>query len=68
MYEVKIENPCNCFNKSGFAQSSEFDSKETAKDEADYMMRIMYSTFCQKHLFSVEENNESFTISMKDRT
>ena len=67
MYKVKVENPCNCFNKSGFAQSSEFDSKEKAKEESEYLMRIMQSTFCQKHLFSVDENDEGFTISINDR-
>ena len=52
MYKVKVENPCNCFNKSGFAQNSKFDSIDKAKEEAEYMMRIMQSTFCQKQLFA----------------
>ncbi len=68
MYKVKVENVCSCFLKSGFADVQEFDSKEKAQEEAQYMIGIMKSNFCQKHEFTLNEQFGDFTIFIKPRT
>jgi hypothetical protein len=67
MYRVKVQNTCSCFLKSGFPESQEFKSKEEAKTEAEYMLRIMKSNFCQKHEFAINEQFDDFTIFIKPR-
>ena len=67
MYKVKVQNVCSCFLKSGFAESSEFETKEDAKKEAEYMMGIMKANFCQKHEFALSEQFGDFTIFIKPR-
>jgi len=68
MYKVNVQNPCSCFVKNGFSESAEFETKEAAKEEADYLMKIMKSNFCQKHEFSVTEQFGDFTIYIKPRS
>ncbi|MCK4737636.1 MAG: hypothetical protein KAT10_03680 [Sulfurimonas sp.] len=67
MYKVKVENTCRCFLKSGMAESIEFNTKEEAKKEAEYMIGVMNSTFCQKHEFSLNEQFGDYTIFIKPR-
>ena len=68
MYKVKVQNPCRCFLKSGFAEFSEFLTQDEAKKEAEYMLGIMKSNFCQKHEFALSEQFGDFTIFIKPRT
>ncbi len=68
MYKVKVENACRCFLKSGFAQTADFDTQEEAKKEAEYMIGIMRSNFCQKHEFALNEQFGDFTIFIKPRS
>ena len=68
MYKVKVENTCRCFLKSGFAETQEFDSKEKAQEEAQYMIGIMKSNFCQKHEFALNEQFGDYTIFIKPRS
>jgi len=68
MYKVKVENACRCFLKSGFAEVVEFATQEEAKKEAEYMIGVMKSTFCQKHEFAMNEQFGDFTIYIKPRT
>jgi len=67
-YKVNVQNTCRCFLKSGMAETMEFDSKEEAKKEAEYMIGVMNSTFCQKHEFALVEQFGDFTIFIKPRT
>jgi hypothetical protein len=67
MYKVNVQNPCSCFVKNGFVASQDFDTKEKAKKEAEYMMKIMKSNFCQKHEFSMSEHLGDFTIYIRPR-
>ncbi len=67
MYKVQVQNPCSCFIKNGFTEKQEFATKEEAKEEAEYLMRIMASNFCQKHQFSMTEQFGDFTIYIKPR-
>jgi len=68
MYKVNVMNPCSCFVKNGFADVQDFDTKEEAKIEAEYLMGIMKSNFCQKHEFSMTEQFGSYTIYIKPRS
>lgn len=68
MYKVKVENACRCFLKSGFAEASEFQTADEAKKEAEYMIGIMKSNFCQKHEFDLNEQFGDFTIFIKPRS
>ncbi|MEA2073457.1 MAG: hypothetical protein U9O86_07720 [Campylobacterota bacterium] len=68
MYKVNVMNPCSCFIKNGFVDIQDFPTKEEAKNEADYLIKIMKSNFCQKHEFSMIEQFGSFTIYTKPRS
>ncbi|MCX6076804.1 MAG: hypothetical protein NTW78_07945 [Campylobacterales bacterium] len=68
MYKIKVQNPCNCFFKSGLSEALEFDTKEEAKKEAESMIKIMKSNFCQKHVFDLNEQFGDFTIFIKPRS
>jgi hypothetical protein len=65
VYLVEVKNPCSCFEKNGFSEKSEFETKEAAKDEAEYLLRIMKSNFCQKHQFSMSEEEGQYSIYIK---
>jgi len=67
-YKVNVQNACRCFLKSGMSESIEFDTKDEAKKEAEYMIGIMNSTFCQKHTFMLNEQFGDFTIFIKERS
>ena len=67
-YKVKVQNVCRCFLKSGFGEQSEFSTKEEAQKEAEYMIGVMRSTFCQKHEFSLNETFGDYTIFIKPRS
>jgi hypothetical protein len=66
MYKVKVENPCRCFFKSGLSEVLDFENQEDAKKEAEYMLNIMKTTFCNKHSFSLSEQFGEFTIFVKE--
>ena len=67
MYKVKVQNSCRCFLKSGFAENAQYDTQEEAKKEAENMIAIMRSNFCQKHEFALSEQFGDFTIFIKPR-
>ena len=68
MYKVKVQNTCRCFLKSGMSESSEFETKEQAQKEAEYMINIMRNNFCAKHEFAISEKFGDFTIFIKPRS
>jgi len=67
MYKVNVVNPCSCFVKNGFVEEQDFETKEKAKEEAEYLLKIMNSNFCQKHEFSLVEQFGNHTIYIKPR-
>ena len=67
MYKVKVQNTCSCFLKSGLSDMSEFNTKEDAQKEAEYMIGIMRNNFCAKHEFEIKEQFGDFTIYVKPR-
>lgn len=68
MYKVKVENGCRCFLKSGIPEVQDFSTQADAKEEAEALMRIMKSNFCQKHEFSLMEQISGYTIYIKERS
>lgn len=68
MYKIRVQNACSCFFKSGFSEVLEFEDKEEAKKEAEYMIKIMKANFCQKHEFALSEQFGDFTIFIKPRS
>ncbi len=68
MYKVTVQNTCRCFLKSGLGEVSEFATEEEAKKEAEYMIGVMRSSFCQKHEFAISEQFGDFTIFIKPRS
>ena len=67
-YKVNVQNTCRCFLKSGMAESQSFDTKEEAQKEAENMMGVMNSTFCNKHEFALNEQFGDYTIFIKPRS
>jgi hypothetical protein len=68
MYKVNVMNPCSCFVKKGFVDVQDFATKEEAKSEAEYLLGVMESDFCQKHEFSMREQFGNYTIYIKPRS
>ena len=64
MYTVTVPQQCGCFKRSDFQASQSFESKDQALLEASALVQEMNETFCNKHLFSVLEDGEHFTISL----
>lgn len=67
MYSLKIEKECGCFKKSSFKAVAEFASKEEALKEAAAMCEDMNETFCQKHIFDIEDNGNEIMIKVAMR-
>ena len=67
MYKVKVINPCSCFVKNGFVDMQDFDTKEEAKTQADYLLHKMQTSFCAKHEFGMSEQFGTYTILVKPR-
>lgn len=67
MFSVSVENGCSCFKKSGFSEKSSFETLEQAKEEAEYIYKIMQSNFCQKHTFELVAFPYGYTIYIKSR-
>ena len=68
MYIVEVKNPCSCFLKGGYIEQQSFSTKEEAREEAEEMFRVMNSTFCHKHKFSITERFGNFTIMIAPNT
>ena len=68
MYRVSILNACKCLLKRGLVESQEFEDKEEAKKEAEYMMGVIRSQSCQRHEFVLNEQFGDFTIFVKPRS
>jgi len=64
MTTLRMEKQCGCFKKSSFSAEQTFNTKEEALEEAKNMCEDMNETFCQKHSFSFEENENEILIKM----
>ena len=64
MITLKMEKQCGCFKKSSYEAEKTFDTKEEAIEEAKNMCEDMNESFCQKHKFKFEENEDEIIIKM----
>lgn len=67
MFILKIEKECGCFKKSNLKSIQEFSSHKDVLKEANSMCKEMNETFCQKHIFSMEENGNELMIKVAMR-
>jgi len=63
-YIVDIEKQCGCVKKSGVQFPKTFENLEEAKKEAAALAEEFNETFCKKHNFQVEENDNTLTIKV----
>lgn len=66
MYEVKVENPCRCFFRSGLPEVQSFRTKEEAEAEAKDILAHMQQNFCKKHSFYLVEVGTRYMVSIRD--
>lgn len=64
MYTVKIQNECDCFKKSNLKNNISFPTQTGAVMGAMKILNQMNSTFCEKHNFVLQQNDESFVIAL----
>ncbi|KIM11026.1 MAG: hypothetical protein KU37_07925 [Sulfuricurvum sp. PC08-66] len=62
---VVMEKECGCFKKSGMSAVQEFASKAEAMKVANEMVEDMNETFCQKHNFSIVEQDQELLIKVE---
>ena len=67
MYTINIDKECGCFKKSAYKNNMSFESKDDALIEARLMESYMNQKFCQKHLFTLIENGNTFQIERSDK-
>ena len=67
MFKVIVEKECGCFRKSGIENNKSFESKDNALIEALNLTKKMNQDFCQKHEFTVKEDNNSILIAVDER-
>lgn len=67
MFTINVEKECGCFKREGYKNNQTFETKEAAMKEAEGMVEDMNETFCQKHVFEIEDNGETITIKMDMR-
>ena len=63
MYRVVVSNQCACFKNSNMEGSSNFETREDAKNKAIEMVEKMNKDFCGKHEFDVQEMFTNYVIS-----
>ncbi len=67
MFTIQMTKECGCFKKSSYENNMRFDNKDDALLQAKLMESHMNQKFCQKHLFWVEEEGNTFKINVKER-
>lgn len=64
MFNIVVDRECGCFKRSGLANNITVDSKDEALTKSLEMKDHMNDKFCGKHGFRVEENGNTFVITM----
>ena len=67
MFTINIEKECGCFKKSSYENNMSFENKDDALIEARLMESYMNQKFCQKHLFTLIENGDTFQITVENK-
>lgn len=64
MVNLIIQKECGCFKKSSYKSKQTFQSKQEALEVAQNMCEDMNKNFCEKHKFTIENNNNEIIIKM----
>ena len=67
MFTINIDKECGCFKRSAYDNNMAFESKDDALIQARLMESHMNQKFCQKHLFTLSENGNTFQISVENK-
>jgi hypothetical protein len=67
MFTINIDKECGCFKRSAYENNMEFESKDDALLQARLMESHMNQKFCQKHMFTLSENGDTFQISVDNK-
>jgi hypothetical protein len=65
MFTINVEKECGCFQKSAYDNNMSFESKDDALMQARLMESHMNQKFCQKHMFTLTENGDTFSIGVE---
>lgn len=66
MFDIIVEKECGCFRRSDLEAKITLDSKDEALLKSIEMRDIMNDKFCDKHRFSIKEEENTFIIMMND--
>ncbi|MBL4730075.1 MAG: hypothetical protein JKY28_01555 [Sulfurimonas sp.] len=64
MYSIVVEKQCGCFKRSKMESNLVLDSKDDALLKCIEMKDEMNEKFCDKHRFSIKEEENRFVITM----
>ncbi len=64
MFKIIVERQCGCFKRSDMEAIISMDSKDEALLKSIEMKDTMNNDFCDKHTFTVEEEDNTFIIAM----
>ena len=67
MFTINIDKECGCFKKSAYDNNMSFKSKDDALMQARLMESHMNQKFCQKHIFTLAEDGNSFQIAVENK-
>jgi len=62
---VELTKECGCFTRSGMQRPQSSPSREEARQKAEAMMATIKATFCKRHRFTLEEDEEGFVIRVE---
>ena len=64
MVSLIMQKECGCFKKSSYKAKQIFQTNEDALKVAQTMCEDMNKNFCQKHKFTVQNNNNEIIIKV----
>lgn len=64
MFNIVVDRECGCFKRSSLENNISMDSKDEALSKSLEMKAHMNEKFCGKHGFSVQEDGNTFVITM----
>ena len=65
MVSLIMQKECGCFKKSSYESKQIFQTNTEAFEVAQSMCEDMNKNFCQKHKFTIQNNNNEIIIKME---
>jgi len=65
MVSLIMEKECGCFKKSSYESKQTFSTNKEALEVAQNMCADMNQNFCQKHKFTIQNNDNEIIIKME---